>query len=91
MNSLRSLRGVAARAYGFALSTRCRWKLPAPLATQTHEPKVKVVPSSSAALMKLNIAIEFAWRSLMTTPTWCASCWCFTAKPTEGYPRGGRL
>jgi DNA/RNA-binding domain of Phe-tRNA-synthetase-like protein len=25
------------------------------------------------------------------TPTWRASYRCFTAKPTEGYPRGGQL
>jgi hypothetical protein len=23
----------------------------------------------------------------MNTPTWRASCWCFTTKPTEGYPQ----
>jgi hypothetical protein len=27
----------------------------------------------------------------MNTPTWRASCWYFTATPTEGYPRGGEF
>jgi hypothetical protein len=25
----------------------------------------------------------------MNSPTWRASCWCFTTTPTEGYPRDG--
>jgi hypothetical protein len=27
----------------------------------------------------------------MNFPTWRASCRCFTATPTEGYPRGGEF
>jgi hypothetical protein len=34
---------------------------------QTQEPKVKVVPSSSTTLVKLNDAIDFAGGSLMIT------------------------
>jgi hypothetical protein len=47
---------------------------------------VKVVPSSSMALVKLNDVIEFADGSSMNTPTWRASYRCLAAKPTEGYP-----
>jgi hypothetical protein len=36
---------------------------------QTQELKVKVVPSSNMALVKLNDAIEFARGSAMNTPT----------------------
>jgi hypothetical protein len=34
----------------------------------------------------LNDAIEFSSGSSMSTANWHASCWCFTATPTEGYP-----
>jgi hypothetical protein len=27
----------------------------------------------------------------MNTPTWRASCRCFTAAPTEGYPQDGEF
>jgi hypothetical protein len=46
----------------------------------------KVVPSLSTSLMKLNDAIEFTSESSMSSRIWRASCWCFTAKPTEEYP-----
>jgi hypothetical protein len=47
---------------------------------------MKVVPSSSTTLVKLNDAIEFSDGSLMSTPSWRASCQRSTASPTEGYP-----
>jgi hypothetical protein len=61
------------------------------LAMQNQELKVNVVPSSSTALVKLNDAIEFSGGSLMSTNTWCASCRCFTATPTEGHTQGGEF
>jgi hypothetical protein len=50
------------------------------------ELKVNVLPSSSTMLVKLNDGTKFARESSMSTPTWCASCRCFTVKPIEGYP-----
>jgi hypothetical protein len=47
---------------------------------------MKVVPSSSTALVKLKDAIEFSGGSSMNTPTWHATYRCFTTTPTEGYP-----
>jgi hypothetical protein len=52
---------------------------------------MKVVPSSSTVLVKLRDAIEFSGGCSMNTPTWRATCRCFTATPTEGYPRGGEF
>jgi hypothetical protein len=52
---------------------------------------MKVVPSSSMALVKLKDAIEFSGGCSMNTPTWRGSYRCFTATPTEGYPRGGEF
>jgi hypothetical protein len=49
---------------------------------------MKVVPSSSTALVKLKDAIKFSGGCSMNSPTWHASYWCFTTMPTEGYPRG---
>jgi hypothetical protein len=46
-----------------------RQKSPAPSVTQTHEPKMNVVPWGSTALVNLKDAIEFAGGSLMRTPT----------------------
>jgi hypothetical protein len=48
-----------------------RWllKLPRPLAMQTQEPKVIIVPSSGTALVKLKDAIEFSGGCSMITPT----------------------
>jgi hypothetical protein len=57
------------------------------LAMQIQELKIKVVPSSSMVLVKLNDAIEFSGGSSMSTPTWRASCQCSTTTPTEGYPK----
>jgi hypothetical protein len=81
MNSSRLLLRVDLEASGFL----------EPLATQIQEPKMKVVPLSSTALVKLNNAIEFSGGCSMNTPTWCTSCRCFTVTPTEGYPRGGEF
>jgi hypothetical protein len=91
MNSSRLLRQVGVEASGFLESTRWLLKPPKPLATQIQEPKIKVVPSSSMVLVKLRDAIEFSGGCSMNTPTWRASCRCFTATPTEGYPRGGEF
>jgi hypothetical protein len=52
---------------------------------------MKVVPSSSTALVKLKDAIEFYGGYSMNPPTWRASCRCFIATPTEGYPRSGEF
>jgi hypothetical protein len=38
------------------------------------------------ALVNLNEAIEFAGGSSMRTPTWRASCRCFTVYPSRGIP-----
>jgi hypothetical protein len=46
---------------------------------------MKVVPSSSATVVKFNDAVEFARGSSMNT-TWRASYWCLATKPTEGDP-----
>jgi hypothetical protein len=87
MNSSRSLCQVAVEVFDFPKSTRWLLKPPKPLATQIHEPKTKVVPSSRT-LVKPSDAIEFFGGCSMNTPTWHASRRCFTATPTEGYPRG---
>jgi hypothetical protein len=50
---------------------------------QIQEPKMKVVPSSSKALVKLKDAIEFYGGCSMNTPTWRISCRCFIAAPIE--------
>jgi hypothetical protein len=52
---------------------------------------MKVVPSPSTLLVKLKDAIEFSSGCSMNTLTWRASCRCFIAMPTEGYPRGGEI
>jgi hypothetical protein len=91
MKSSRSLLGVDEEASGFLELARWLLKPPEPLATQIQEPKMKVVPSSSTTLVKLKDAIEFSSGCLMTYPTWRASCQCFTAMPTEEYPRGGEF
>jgi hypothetical protein len=52
---------------------------------------MKVVPSLGTTLVKLKDAIEFFGRCSMNTPTWHASCQCFTAILTEGYPQVGEF
>jgi hypothetical protein len=91
MNSLRSLLGVDEEASNPLELARWLLKLPKLLAMQIQEPKMKVVPSSSTALVKLKDGIEFSGGCLMNTPTWRASCRCFIATLTEGYPRGGEF
>ena len=44
---------------------------PEPLATQTHEPKMKVTPLGGVMVLKAKVAIELA-----ESPTWRASCRC---------------
>ena len=50
-------------------------KPPEPLATQTHEPKMKVVPLGGVMVLKVKVAIELT-DELAESPTWHASCWC---------------
>ena len=45
-------------------------KPPEPLATQTHEPKMKVVPLGGVVVLKAKVAIELA-DELAESPTWC--------------------
>jgi hypothetical protein len=59
MNSLRSLLRADAEVSGSLESTRWLLKPPKPLAMQIQEPKMKVVASSSTALVKLKNTIEF--------------------------------
>jgi hypothetical protein len=91
MKSSRSLLQVDKEASGSMELARWLLKLLELLATQIQEPKMKVVPSSSTTLVKLNDAIEFTGGSSMSAPTWHTSCWCFTTTPIEGYPRGGEF
>src|SRR6185312_14219455 len=46
-------------------------KPPEPLATQTHEPKMKVASLGGVIVLKAKVAFELA-----EFPTWHASCWC---------------
>jgi hypothetical protein len=73
MNSSRSLCRVGVEASSFLESTRSQLKPPKLLVTQIQELKIKVVPSSSMALVKLKDAIEFPGGCSMNTPTWRAS------------------
>ena len=61
----------------FSVGRLVRWLLkpPEPLAMQTHEPKMKVVPRGGAMVLKVKVAIELA-NELAESPTWRASCWC---------------
>ena len=49
-------------------------KPPEPLATQTHELKMKVTPLGGVMVLKAKVAIELA-DELAESPTWRASCW----------------
>jgi hypothetical protein len=69
MNSSRSLCQVGVEASGFLKLTRWLLKPPKMLATQIQEPKIKVVPSLSTALVKLKDAIELSGGCSMNTPT----------------------
>jgi hypothetical protein len=91
MKLSRSLLEVDVEASGYLELARWLLKPPKPLATQIQEPKMKVVPSSSTALVKLKDAIEFSGGCSMNTPTWRAKYRCFTTTLTEGYPRGSEF
>jgi hypothetical protein len=91
MNSSRSLLRVDEEASSSLELARWLLKPPKPLAMQIQEPKIKVVPSLSTTLVKWKDAIEFSSGCSMNSPTWRASCRCFTATPTEGYPQGGEF
>jgi hypothetical protein len=85
-NLSRSLRGSAAEVFGF-MSTRNRRKLPAPSVMQTHEPKTNVVPWEGTDLENWKVAIKLAGGSSTRTPTWRASCRCFTGCPPRDIPK----
>ena len=57
----------------FGVGELVKWlsKLPEPLATQTHEPKMKVAPRGGVMVVRAKMAIELA-----ESPTWRASCRC---------------
>ena len=61
----------------FGAGELVRWlpKPPEPLATQTHEPKMKVAPCGGAMVLKAKMAIELVDK-LAESPTWRASCRC---------------
>jgi hypothetical protein len=67
MKSSRLLLEVDGEASGSLELARWLLKPPKPSATQIQEPKMKVVPSSSTTLVKLNDAIEFFGGSSMAT------------------------
>jgi hypothetical protein len=69
MNSSRLLVQVDEEASGSLELARWLLKLPKPLPTQIQEPKMKVVPSSSIALVKLKDTIKFSGGCSMKTPT----------------------
>ena len=50
-------------------------KPPELLATQTHEPKMKVEPLGGVMVLKAKVAIELA-DELAESPTWCTSYRC---------------
>ena len=54
----------------FGTEKLVKWlsKPPEPLATQTHEPKMKVAPLGGVMVLKAKVATE--------SPTWRASCRC---------------
>jgi hypothetical protein len=91
MKSSRLLLEVDGEASGSLELARWLLKPPKPSTMQIQEPKLKVVPSSSIALVKLNDAIKISSGSLMSSPTWRANYPCFTATPTEEYPQGGEF
>jgi hypothetical protein len=70
MNSSRLLFQVDVEASGFLESSRWLLKQPKLLVMQIQKPKMKVVPLSTMALVKLNDAIEFSGGCSMNTPTW---------------------
>jgi hypothetical protein len=61
--------------------------LPAPSAMQNHEPKTNVVPWEGTDLLNWKDAIKLTGGSLTCSPTWRASCRCFTGCPPRGRPK----
>ena len=63
----------------FSVGELVKWlsKLPEPLATQTHEPKMKVAPLGGIMVLKAKVAIELA-DELAESPTWRTSCRCLS-------------
>ena len=61
----------------FGVGELARWlsKPPEPLATQTHEPKMKVAPLGGVMVLKVKVAVELA-DEFAESPTWRASCQC---------------
>ena len=61
----------------FSVGELVKWlsKPPEPLATQTHEPKMKVAPLGGVVVLKAKVAIELADK-LAEAPIWRASCRC---------------
>jgi len=61
----------------FGVGELVKWlsKPPEPLATQTHEPKMKVAPLGGVMVLKAKVAIELA-DELAESPTWRASYRC---------------
>ena len=61
----------------FGAGELVKWlsKPPEPLATQTHEPKMKVAPLGGVMVLKAKVAIELA-DELAESPIWRASCRC---------------
>jgi hypothetical protein len=53
---------------------------------QTHELKTNVVPWEGTDLVNWKDAIKIAGGSSMHSPTWRASCRCFTGCPPRGIP-----
>jgi hypothetical protein len=47
-----------------------------------------IAPSRLILMMR---SFKLTSGSSQITPTWRASCRCFTTTPTEGYPRGGEF
>ena len=61
----------------FCVGELVKWlsKPPEPLATQTHEPKMKVTPLGGVMVLKVKVAIELA-DELTESPTWRTSYRC---------------
>ena len=61
----------------FGAGELVKWlsKPPEPLATQTHESKMKVAPLGGVMVLKVKVAIELA-DELAESPIWRASCQC---------------
>jgi hypothetical protein len=80
---------ITSPVLGLGVMVRRSWKDPAPSAVHTQDPKTKVSPRLKAAtgLMRTE-AVEFAMRSSVRAPTWCASYRCFRPATYQGeYPR----